>query len=73
MCHAMSRRVLIVDFPVNPRMVSLDLVELRDTRHFFAPYFAAPVVSGHFLAEHPRLERSSSVWLAASTIGVPRA
>src|SRR5919199_1170551 len=44
---------LIVDFPVNPRMVSLDLLELRDTRHFFAPYFAAPVVSGQFLAEHP--------------------
>ena len=43
----------IIDFPVNPRMVSLDLVELRDARHFFAPYFAAPVVSGRFLAAHP--------------------
>jgi glycine betaine/choline ABC-type transport system substrate-binding protein len=43
----------IVDFPVNPRMVSFGLVELRDDRRFFAPYFAAPVVSGAFLAAHP--------------------
>src|ERR671932_183601 len=32
MCHAMSRRVLIVDFPVNPRMVSLDLAEHPEAR-----------------------------------------
>lgn len=43
----------VIDFPVNPRMISLDLVELRDDKRFFAPYFAAPVVSGAWLAEHP--------------------
>ncbi len=43
----------VVDFPVNPRLVSLDLVELRDDRRFFAPYFAAPVLRGAFLAAHP--------------------
>jgi glycine betaine/choline ABC-type transport system substrate-binding protein len=44
---------VIIDFPVNPRMVSLDLRELRDDRSYFAPYFAAPVVRGSFLRAHP--------------------
>jgi glycine betaine/choline ABC-type transport system substrate-binding protein len=53
--HALgeSRVDAIVDFPVNPRMVSLDLIELEDDRRFFAPYFAAPVVRGDFLAANP--------------------
>jgi glycine betaine/choline ABC-type transport system substrate-binding protein len=43
----------IVDFPVNPRMISMDLLELRDDRAYFAPYFAAPVARGAFLRAHP--------------------
>jgi len=46
----------IVDFPVNPAMVALDLTELADDRAFFAPYFAAPVVRGAYLAAHPQIE-----------------
>lgn len=61
----------IVDFPLNPRMVARDLVELRDDRRFFAPYHAAPVVRGAFLRAHP--EAAAVLDRLAGQIDNPRA
>jgi glycine betaine/choline ABC-type transport system substrate-binding protein len=48
----------VVDtYSTDGRIPAFKLVILQDDKHFFPPYYAAPVVRDAVLKEHPELER----------------
>jgi osmoprotectant transport system substrate-binding protein len=47
---------VITAYTTDGRLPGLDLVLLEDDKHFFPPYFAAPVVRQELLANNPGLE-----------------
>jgi glycine betaine/choline ABC-type transport system substrate-binding protein len=47
---------VIVNSPLNPKMVEYDLLELADDEEFFPSYQAAPVVRAEFLRAYPDAE-----------------
>jgi len=44
-------------FATDGRIAAFDLVVLEDDRHFFPPYYAAPLVRGDTLQKYPQLEQ----------------
>lgn len=44
-------------FATDGRIAAFDLVVLEDDRHFFPPYYAAPLMRRDMLEKHPELER----------------
>ena len=49
---------VICAFATDGRIPAYDLLPLRDDRHFFPPYYAAPVVRTQALKAHPELGRA---------------
>ena len=47
---------LICGFATDGRIPAFDLVMLEDDKHFFPPYYAAPVVRSDTLDKYPKLE-----------------
>ncbi len=48
---------VICAFATDGRIPAFNLVPLKDDRHFFPPYQAAPVVRNSVLAEYPQVEK----------------
>lgn len=46
---------VIVAYSTDGRIPRLDLAILEDDRNYFPPYYAAPVINGDLLEEHPEL------------------
>lgn len=47
---------VISGYSTDGRLKAYDLVTLKDDRHIFPPYFAAPVIREEVLLQHPELE-----------------
>ena len=58
---------VIPAFTTDGRIAAYDLVPLDDDRHFFPPYFAAPVVRIETLRRYPQLRKFSICWPASWT------
>jgi osmoprotectant transport system permease protein len=51
---------VICAFATDGRITAYDLKPLKDDRQFFPPYYAAPVIRGEILADHPELAATLS-------------
>lgn len=52
---------VICAFATDGRISAYNLKSLKDDRHFFPPYYAAPVIRGDILADHPELGETLSM------------
>lgn len=51
----------IMAFSTDARIKAYGLITLEDNRHLFPPYYAAPVIRGSFLKEHPEVAKVLNV------------
>ena len=56
---------VIDGFATDGRIPAYDLMVLDDDKHFFPPYYAAPLVRAETLKEHPEIERALSALAGA--------